>query len=455
MWQQLSLRTRLNLLFALVLVVGLAANIGRLVLEAGPRIQAEDDSVLRLAREFVDASISDLKGSADPEAKLTTIVDGLQKLRHVSVTHERAGERIVAAPGDAALGKGRFDAPPEWFVSLVRPEQTSVRIPIAVEGKSYGSLLIASHPSDEIAEIWDGIVTQLEVGSAIAAALLLITMIVVSRALAPIQSLADAMTGIEAGHYDTRVTPTGSAEIAAICAKLNHLAGTLGEAVAEKQRLAERIVTLQDDERSEIARELHDEFGPYLFALRAHATSLMRLADGAKPDLEGIRKHGSAMLEQVNALQQFNRRVLDKLRPAGLSELGLREALAALVRFWRDAHPGVVVEMQVSDALGAIGETAELTIYRVVQEALTNAFRHSGATQVAIAIEAIPGSTRLAPAARVSVSDNGDGLPSEHKLGLGMIGMRERVMALGGTMHVASTSAGVTVEAIIPHSLNL
>ena len=113
MWQQLSLRTRLNLLFALVLVVGLAANIGRLVLEAGPRIQAEDDSVLRLAREFVDASISDLKGSADPEAKLTTIVDGLQKLRHVSVTHERAGERIVAAPGDAALGKGRFDAPPE------------------------------------------------------------------------------------------------------------------------------------------------------------------------------------------------------------------------------------------------------------------------------------------------------------------------------------------------------
>ena len=133
----------------------------------------------------------------------------------------------------------------------------------------------------------------------------------------------------------------------------------------------------------------------------------------------------------------------------------MREALAALVRFWRDAHPGVVVEMQVSDALGAIGETAELTIYRVVQEALTNAFRHSGATQVAIAIEAIPGSTRLAPAARVSVSDNGDGLPSEHKLGLGMIGMRERVMALGGTMHVASTSAGVTVEAIIPHSLNL
>jgi two-component system sensor histidine kinase UhpB len=453
MWQQTSLRMRLNLLFALVLVLGLAINIGRLVLEAGPRIQAEDNSVIRLAREFIDASIADLKSSPDPEAKLEGLVDGLQKLRHVSVTRARDGASTAMEPNGAAATDSRFDAPPEWFVTMVRPEQTSVRVPIVVEGKSYGTLLIASHPSDEIAEIWDGIVTQLEVGSVIAAALLILTMLVVSRALTPIQSLADAMSGIEAGRYDTRVTPTGSAEIAAICEKLNHLAGTLGDAVADKQQLAERVVSLQDVERKEIARELHDEFGPYLFALRAHATSLMRMADAAKPDVAGLRKHGAAMLEQVNALQQFNRRVLDKLRPAGLSELGLSEALAALVRFWRDAHPGVSVETEISQSLGPVGETAELTIYRVVQEALTNAFRHSGATQVSVTIEPVAGAGRVGRAARVRVSDNGEGLPSEHKLGLGMIGMRERVMALGGTMTVVS-SGGVTVEAVVPNSMN-
>ena len=453
MWQQTSLRMRLNLLFALVLVLGLAINIGRLVLEAGPRIQAEDNSVIRLAREFIDASIADLKSSPDPEAKLEGLVDGLQKLRHVSVTRARDGASTAMEPNGAAATDSRFDAPPEWFVTMVRPEQTSVRVPIVVEGKSYGILLIASHPSDEIAEIWDGIVTQLEVGSVIAAALLILTMLVVSRALTPIQSLADAMSGIEAGRYDTRVTPTGSAEIAAICEKLNHLAGTLGDAVADKQQLAQRVVSLQDVERKEIARELHDEFGPYLFALRAHATSLMRMADAAKPDVAGLRKHGAAMLEQVNALQQFNRRVLDKLRPAGLSELGLSEALAALVRFWRDAHPGVSVETEISQLLGPVGETAELTIYRVVQEALTNAFRHSGATQVSVTIEPVAGAGRVGRAARVRVSDNGEGLPSEHKLGLGMIGMRERVMALGGTMTVVS-SGGVTVEAVVPNSMN-
>jgi two-component system sensor histidine kinase UhpB len=256
------------------------------------------------------------------------------------------------------------------------------------------------------------------------------------------------MTDLETGRYDTRVVPTGSAEIAAICAKLNHLAATLEDAVADKQRLAERVVSLQDVERKEIARELHDEFGPYLFALRAHATALMRMAEVATPDIAGLRKHGAAMLEQVNALQQFNRRVLDRLRPAGLSELGLAEALAALVRFWRGAHPDVTVDTDISDALGPIGETAELTIYRVVQEALTNAFRHSGATQVSVTIEPVSGIGR-GPAARVRVSDNGKGFPPDHKLGLGLTGMRERVMALGGTMTVTSAS-GVMVEAMIP-----
>ena len=233
---------------------------------------------------------------------------------------------------------------PAWFVALIHPEQTAVSVPISIRGKP-GSLLITSHPNDEIAEIWDGIVTQLQVGSAIAVALFLITMMVVSRALAPIQALSQAMTNIEAGSYDTRVEPGGSPELAAICAKLNHLAATLGDAVEDKRQLAERAVSLQDVERKEIARELHDEFGPYLFALRAHASSLMRIADVREPDTGALRKHGGAILEQVNALQQFNRRVLEKLRPVGLAELGLREALGALLRLWRESHPGVVIEM--------------------------------------------------------------------------------------------------------------
>lgn len=183
MWQKLSLRARINLLLALILALGLSINIARLVLEAGPRVQAEDQSVIRLAREFVTTIVAGLDEAPDPDARLDRIVQDLSRLRHVSITRQ---DDATAKSPERAEEPTDPRAPPEWFVALVHPEQTSVRVPISVHGKPQ-SLVITSHPDDEIAEIWDGIVTQLEVGSAIALALFLVTMLVVGRALAPLE----------------------------------------------------------------------------------------------------------------------------------------------------------------------------------------------------------------------------------------------------------------------------
>ena len=452
MWQKLSLRARINLLLALVLTLGLAINVARLVLEAGPRVQAEDQSVIRLAREFIDTIVAGLDEAPDPEARLNQIVHDLNRLRHVGITPQ--GEAVERS-GTAANPDDNADArsPPAWFVTLVHPEKTTVNVPISIKGKP-GSLLITSHPNDEMAEIWDGIITQLQIGTVIAIVLFLITTRVVSRALAPIRTLSGAMAQIEAGGYDTRVKPDGPPELAAICEKLNHLAATLGNAIDDKRRLAERVVSLQDVERKEIARELHDEFGPYLFALRAHASALTRMADASDPNVEATRKHGNAILEQVNALQQSNRRVLEKLRPVGLTELGLREALGALLRLWGESHPDVVIEAAISQSLGDTGETADLTIYRTIQEALTNVFRHAGATCVNVTVEPTELPSGLTRAGRggalVRVRDNGSGLRADHKLGLGLTGMRERILALGGSLRIISGGRGVMVEAVVP-----
>jgi two-component system sensor histidine kinase UhpB len=452
MWQKLSLRARINLLLAFVLALGLAINIARLVVEATPRVQAEDQSVIRLAREFVETIVAGLNEAPDPEARLNQIVRDLSRLRHVSITRQDDAAGI-SRPSARSDDDDDARSPPAWFVALVHPEKTSVSVPITIRGKPQ-ALVITSHPDDEMAEIWDGIVTQLEIGSAIAAALFLITMTVVGRALAPLKALSQAMTDIESGRYDTRVTPGGAPELAAICTRLNHLAATLGDAVEEKRRLAERTVSLQDVERKEIARELHDEFGPYLFALRAHAGALMRLAEVGVPDAGALRKHGAAILEQVNALQQFNRRILERLRPVGLAELGLREALGALLRLWGESHPDMEIETTISPALGEAGETAELTIYRVIQEALTNVFRHAGATSVNVSVEPAEQPAGLHADrgfARVRVRDNGSGMKPDHKLGFGLTGMRERILALGGTLTIASDEGGVTVEALVPN----
>ncbi len=447
MWQNLSLRGRINLLLALVLALGLAVNIGRQVAEAGPRVQAEDQSVIRLAREFIEMIVADLDEAPDPQARLNRIAHDLNRLRHVSIDLREADGSSLTPPRTDEADDAR--APPAWFVSLVHPEQTSVSVPVTIKGRA-ASLVVTSHPNDEIAEIWDGILTQLEIGSAIAVALFLVTMTVVGRALRPLESLSDAMTSLESGRYDARVVPGGAPELAAICTKLNHVAATLGEAVEDKRRLAERAVSLQDMERKEIARELHDEFGPYLFSLRAHATALAKLSEGREPSADAVRKHGSAILEQINALQQFNRRVLERLRPVGLAELGLRRALEALSRLWRESHPDVAIETTISPALKESGETAELTIYRIVQEALTNVFRHAGATSVDVTIEPAENLRDGRGCARVRVRDNGRGMDPHSRLGFGLVGMRERILALGGTLEVASSESGVTVDALIP-----
>jgi two-component system sensor histidine kinase UhpB len=135
----------------------------------------------------------------------------------------------------------------------------------------------------------------------------------------------------------------------------------------------------------------------------------------------------------------------------------LREALDALLRLWREAHPDVVIETAIAPSLDETGETSDLTIYRVVQEALTNVFRHAGATRVNVTIEPLlkPSASRpgAAGSALVRVQDNGSGFASDSGPGFGLTGMRERVMALGGSVTVASTDGGVTVEAIVPNGV--
>ncbi len=165
-----------------------------------------------------------------------------------------------------------------------------------------------------------------------------------------------------------------------------------------------------------------------------------------EPDLSAVRAAGQAIHQQINALQQSNRNVLARLRPVGLSELGLGTALEVLVRRWREIRPQVEIVTRVSPEIGDTGETVDLTIYRIVQEALTNAFRHSKATRINVVIEP----DRDQRAIQVRIEDNGVGLNSDDANGFGLTGMRERAMALGGRLMVSSTSKGVSVEATVP-----
>src|ERR1700759_187747 len=125
MWQKLSLRARLNGLLALVLTPGLATNITRLVVDAGPRVQAEDQSVIRLAREFMETLVVGLNETRDPDARLNQIIHDLNRLRHVSITRQDDLAAKQAATEDAD-DDDEPSSVPAWFAALVHPEKTAV-----------------------------------------------------------------------------------------------------------------------------------------------------------------------------------------------------------------------------------------------------------------------------------------------------------------------------------------
>ena len=447
----MSIRFRLNALIVVLSSLGLLVLVAAMVVSAGPRIHAENDSIMRLAKEFVETTIDSLQGTSDPGARLEVLVDGLKELRHVHIyrLNDHTPHVVPEEPLDG-------DAP-AWLARLGRPSP-GVEVPVVVNGQDFGTLVLAPRVSDEAAEIWDSIVSFSVGGAAIAAAAVLLMSLMIAYLLKPIRSVGDALLVLEAGRYDVVVPEKGPAEISDICRKLNRLASTLEHTVAENRRLAQRIICVQDEERKDLARELHDELGPYLFAVRAavsaHKGELQRgVSDKAK-----LLLTCDTLVERMETIQRLNRGVLQKLRPMGLEQYGLKATLTSLLSILRESHAKVEINLAVDDDLPARDETSNLTIYRLVQEGLTNAFRHSDATVVDVTIGAAlidetPSAMQSAGhgVIHVIVADNGRGFPDGAKPSYGIAGMSERVWATGGEMRLTSRpGGGVTLDAWIP-----
>ena len=207
----------------------------------------------------------------------------------------------------------------------------------------------------------------------------------------------------------------------------------LAETLTENQRLALKYVDMQEHERKTLARDLHDELGQYVNAIKLDAVSI-REAAGDRPT---IRDTARAVIANVDRVYEVLRGLIRQLRPVGLDDLGLVAALENCVTEWRSRLPAAQIEMICGPELDALAESRALVLFRLVQEALNNVARHSSATHVTIQI----GLSSSAPGIDISIVDNGRGADLRvPKSGLGLIGMRERVAALGGSIVVSSAS---------------
>jgi two-component system sensor histidine kinase UhpB len=451
MWQKISLRYRLNLLFGALLALWLVADVGRILADAGPRARAEAENMTRLTGEFVAMALPHVREAPNPERALAALVESLQNLRHVRVA--LSGNDGLAVVGAFAAAADARSKVPAWLAALVRTPPGVTTIPVKIGDRRLGAIVIVGDPTDEIDEVWAAARTQALAGGALALALLGATSLFVRRSLQPLDSAGRALARLESGDYAARATPSGSPEFVDTCRKINSLAQTLSELSSAKADLIERLIDLQDEERKAIAHELHDEIGPHLFALRAGAAMLAaRLQAGADPAAEAA---AVSLRDQVEALQGQNRRILARLRPAALEEFGLIDALEILAEQWRKAQPGIELALSSSDGIAGLGERASLMAYRFVQEGLTNAFRHAGARRIDVTLcfeptgRAANTSDPALTGLRIRIRDDGRGVAEEATPSMGFLGMRERVQALGGEVVISNApEGGAVVEAI-------
>jgi two-component system sensor histidine kinase UhpB len=376
--------------------------------------------------------------------------------RHLSLSVRDANGRVVlATAADETLS-----APLSWLVQWHRAllpahEPAPVTWQLRrLDGRSWTVTVAASHDSER-AEAVTNLAALLGLGALGSVALLLALGSSVHHSLRPMHALLRAIGALR--DDDARalraLPPMPIGELQAITGALRELAAALEAAEQQRRALSRQVLTLQEDERQRIARELHDEFGQRLTALRADAAWLSQRQAGDAQASAVL----TAMAGQCEALQAEIRSLLSRLRPAGGSDgaadlWALQQLLDGLVQAW-NASPGQAVRFELvlrardaEDATlnwptpqqardCALPHELCLALYRISQEALTNVARHAGASQATLqlTLQRRPDGDTL----QWQVSDDGAGLGSLQialQRGNGLAGIRQRVWALGSDL---------------------
>jgi two-component system sensor histidine kinase UhpB len=366
------------------------------------------------------------------------VVASFEGQRHVRAALVNEKGKVIVS---SEIGRLK-DPAPHWFARLMMPATMSARFNINLP--QYPCVVeLTSDPRSEIADVWD------HASDAFVAMLLFCgaTMAAVSMAVAyALRFFRRFQTGLLAvsdGGYDARLDTKGPQEFVALARGFNHMAARLKTFSESNQRLQQQIHSIQEEERTGIARDLHDEVGPYLFAIQVDANIM------AKSPEPQTRSMGIAIRDAALHVQNHVKEILRQLRPVSSLDFGLEPAIADLVAFWARRHPDIRFERAIAPTPG-LDRRGEDAIYRIVQESLSNAVRHGKPQKIEISIANEPDQVT------VCVTDDGGGLkqnaPEGMSLGqMGLAGMQERVCMMGGHMTMEEAQGrGVCIRAFLP-----
>jgi two-component system, NarL family, sensor histidine kinase UhpB len=443
-----SLRLQINLIIAVLMSLFIGTVVYQQIQDTRSSVREEIEGSNQVATQLLTRvswvyEVSGLGG-------MLSFLDQLGRVRANDVfLYSPAGELVYASP-PSAYKSGR-DAP-RWFARLVSPPPERQEI-----GIGDGRLVIQANSSRAVLDGWDTLERLLWIGAVALALVNVVVFWLTGRVLQPLQIVIRGLRRMEQGDYQARLPAlTGkegrlmslafnrTAQAVADSAAAQKLASEARQRLQENRELTQMIQAHIEEERRSIARELHDELGQSITAIKSIGQSILQ-----HPDVRDARitEAASLIVDTAGRMYDAIHEMIPRLRPFALDSFGLGDALSDLAGEWRTRHPEVEMRLEVDDPLPALNDAVTTSAYRIVQEALVNALRHASASRIVVSVRVE--ADRLV----VRVDDNGVGVSAgwDQPGHYGVRGMRERAAALQGSFELgAGQDGGTQVIARLP-----
>ncbi len=438
----MSLKVRLIALVAGALLISLAATLLLIGLSASRWVQAEIDTDARMAGQLVQARIAEEAEESESPNRIADLLRALETTHHLHA-------RFIsddAAPDEDALPQTAISAP-SWLGPLLGVRPTVQKLPVIRDGETQGWIVITTDPGTGIAKVW----RMVEIGLAAIALFSILALALVAfgltQGLRPLGRLASGLARIGSGDYTLRVGSEGPAEIALLGRHFDLMADRLQSMQTRTRALTAQLLAVQERERRDIARDLHDDLGPCLLAANLDVLALARLnqAQAETSARDGVEECARGLRDALGRMQGQVRGMISRLHLESGDTFDLGAATADLAGFWRERCPEITWHVAPWDRWPELPPAQAVPLQRILQEAVSNAVRHGGARNIYIDC------SREAGATVVQVRDDGVGIPEQVPAGFGIPGMRERIEALGGSLTIDSRRGqGTTVAARLP-----
>jgi two-component system sensor histidine kinase UhpB len=444
----MTLRLKINFIVGALTVLFVATLLAQQFEDKRKSVREEVEAANRVAAQLLDRMV--WAYSAEGPQMLLSYLKALGRVRSNEIElFDARGDALYRSP--PSTYKAGRDAP-AWFERIVSP-------PPSVRAIAFpdGTLRIRSNAGRAALDAWDEFLMLLLESAALLLIANAIVFVLVGRAVRPFGRIVEALDTLQGGRFDVTLPPLTGSEASAIGVAFNRMVGVLRDNIENERRatLAERQLSESrelarwidgrlDQERRSIARELHDELGQSVTAIRSMALSIAQRAETVDEESRGA---AHVIAEESSRLYDAMHGLIPRLTPLVLDKLGLEEALCDLVERTRRSQPRVKVDLQIE--LGDVRPTADaaLTLYRAAQEGITNALRHGEAALLQVRLHA---DDELG----LTIVDDGRGLAAGWSTGEGHHGLRwlaERVEALDGRFELCAIEPqGVRLTVHLP-----